>query len=130
MYTKALDQIKDSSVLYTNRALTYIKYFTIKQIYIQSKLLSFTLRLGVFKRAIIDCDFVLQKLDEKNMRAWIYRAMGYYKMGEMDDFEKSIAEAKKGNPKELAYIESAVAIILVKDEGATSIAADTLTVQN
>lgn len=25
LYTKALDQIKDSSVLYTNRALTFIK---------------------------------------------------------------------------------------------------------
>lgn len=25
MYTKALDQVKDSSILYTNRALSYIR---------------------------------------------------------------------------------------------------------
>lgn len=62
------------------------------------------------------------------MRAWIYRAMGYYMMGEMDDFEKSIAEAKKGNPKELAYIESTVAVILAKEESDTVVAVAPLTV--
>lgn len=84
----------------------------------------------MYKRAIIDCDFVLQKLDEKNMRAWIYRGMGYYLMGEIDDFEKSIAEAKKGNPKELAYIESAVAVIKGEDGDTADRVAVELTVEN
>lgn len=64
------------------------------------------------------------------MRAWIYRAMGYHLMGEMGDFEKSIAEAKKGNPKELAYIESAVAIILGGAASGDTAAVAMLNVEN
>lgn len=56
----------------------------------------------------MDADFVLQKLDEKNLRAWLYRGNGYYLLGETSDFEKSIIEAKKGNPKESQYIEQVV----------------------
>lgn len=67
--------------------------------------------LGLYKRAIIDCDFVIQKLDEKNLRAWLYRAYGYHQLAEVDDFNKSIAEAKKANPKELDYIEQVVGVI-------------------
>lgn len=93
MYSKAIDHVKDSSVLYNNRALTYIK-------------------LGLPKKAIIDVDFVIQKLDEKNVRSWLYRANGYHMLGEMRDFEKSVNEAKKNNPKELEFIEKAVAQIL------------------
>lgn len=93
MYSKAIDHVKDSSVLYNNRALSYIK-------------------LGLPKKAIIDVDFVIQKLDEKNVRSWLYRANGYYLLGEMRDFEKSVNEAKKNNPKELEFIEKAVAQIL------------------
>lgn len=68
-------------------------------------------RLGLFKKAIIDVDFVLQKLDEKNIRAWLYRAKSYYLLGEKRDFEKSVNEAKKSNPKELDFIEKTVAHI-------------------
>lgn len=53
----------------------------------------------------------MQKLDEKNLRAWLYRGNGYFLLGETSDFEKSVAEAKKGNPKELQYIENVVAAI-------------------
>lgn len=74
--------------------------------------LSFTkCSLGLYKRAIIDCDFVIQKLDEKNLRAWLYRAYGYHQLAEIDDFNKSIVEAKKANPKELDYIEQVVGVI-------------------
>lgn len=86
MFTKAIDQIKDSPVLYNNRALTYIN-------------------LNLYKRAIIDCDFVIQKLDEKNLRAWLYRAQCYHCLSEQHDFEKSLNEAKKCNPKDIDYIE-------------------------
>lgn len=64
------------------------------------------------------------------MRAWIYRSMAYYMIGEMDDFEKSIAEAKKGNPKELEYIERAIAVIQAKECGETAVVADALNVPN
>lgn len=64
--------------------------------------------LKMYKRAIIDCDFVLQRLDEKNLRSWLCRANGFYMLGEMRDFEKSVNEAKKNNPKEIEYIEKVV----------------------
>lgn len=69
-------------------------------------------RLGLYKKAIIDVDFVLQKLDEKNIRAWLYRAKSYYLLDERRDFEKSVNEAKKNNPKHLDLIEKTVASIL------------------
>lgn len=93
MFTKAIDHVRDSPVLYNNRALTYI-------------------RLGLYKKAIIDADFVLQKLDEKNVRSWLYRANGYLLLGEERSFEKSVSEAKKNNPKELDFIEKSVTKIL------------------
>ncbi|XP_050098018.1 tetratricopeptide repeat protein 12 [Anopheles aquasalis] len=89
MYSKAIDQIRDSPILYNNRALAYI-------------------RLELYKRAIIDCDFVISKLDEKNLRSWIFRAQGYYRLGEMKAYEKSVAEARKHNPRELSYIDRIV----------------------
>lgn len=88
-YSKSIDQIRDSPILYNNRALSYI-------------------RLGLYKRAIIDSDFVLDKLDDKNLRAWLYRAKGYFCLGEMRNYERSIAEAKKLNPKEIGFIEEII----------------------
>lgn len=113
MYTKALDQIKDSAVLYNNRALSYIRYyFWLVKFKKKSNIHNIILySFGLYRRAISDADFVLQKLDEKNLRAWLYRGNGYYLLGEMADFEKSVAEARKGNPKELQYIENVVAAI-------------------
>ncbi|XP_055856322.1 tetratricopeptide repeat protein 12 [Episyrphus balteatus] len=90
MFTKAIDHVKDSPILYNNRALSYMK-------------------LKVHKRAIIDCDFVINKLDDKNLRAWLYRAAAYYKLGDEKNFETSIKWAKKNNSKELETIEKFVA---------------------
>lgn len=89
MYSKALDQVRDSPILYNNRALCFI-------------------RLQLYKRAIIDCDFVLNKLDEKNLRAWLYRAKAYYLLDERRLYEKCIFEARKHHPKELGYIDKIV----------------------
>jgi tetratricopeptide (TPR) repeat protein len=92
MYTKALDQVRDSPILYNNRALSYI-------------------RLSLYKRAIIDCDFVINKLDEKNLRSWLYRAKAYFSLGETRLYEKCVQEAKKHHPKELGYIDKIIAEI-------------------
>lgn len=92
LYSKAIDHVRTSAVLYNNRALTYI-------------------RLGLFKKAIIDADFVLQKLDEKNLRAWLFRAKAHHALDELRDYQKSINEAKKCNPKKIELIESVVAKI-------------------
>lgn len=92
IYSKAIDHVRDSPILYTNRALCYIK-------------------LKLYKRAIFDCDFVINKLDEKNLRSWMYRAQGYYMLGEKRNYEKSIGEAKKNNPKDLKLIEDTQADI-------------------
>jgi tetratricopeptide repeat protein 12 len=89
MYTKALDQVRDSPILYNNRALSFIS-------------------LTLYKRAIIDCDFVLNKLDEKNLRAWLYRGKAYFLLHEKRLYEKSIFEAKKHHPKDLSFIEKIV----------------------
>lgn len=50
-------------------------------------------------------------MDEKNLRSWIYRAKGSYLLNEQRNYEKSISEAKKNNPKELNYIKKVVAEI-------------------
>lgn len=92
LYTKGIDHVHTSPVLYNNRAMTYI-------------------RLGLFKKAIIDADLVLQKLDEKNLRAWMLRGKAYHSLGEMRDYQKCVNEAKKGNPKKIDLIESMVAKI-------------------
>lgn len=92
MYSKAIDQVRDSPILYNNRALSFI-------------------RLSLYKRAIIDCDFVINKLDEKNLRAWLYRAKAYYLLDEKRLYEKCIFEAKKHHPKELNYIAKIVSEI-------------------
>jgi tetratricopeptide (TPR) repeat protein len=105
MYTKAIDQVRDSPILYTNRALCYI-------------------RLSLYKRAIIDCDFVLSKLDEKNLRSWLYRAKAYYLLDEKRNYEKSIIEAKKHHPKELDYIEKIVQSIEHTDSDGEDIEGD------
>jgi tetratricopeptide (TPR) repeat protein len=101
MYTKALDQVRDSPILYNNRALSYI-------------------RLSLYKRAIIDVDFVINKLDEKNLRAWLYRAKAYYSLNEKRLYDKSILEAKKHHPKELSYIDKIIAEIEQQQSSASS----------
>ncbi|XP_053959720.1 tetratricopeptide repeat protein 12 [Anastrepha obliqua] len=85
MYTKAIEHVKDSPILYNNRALCYLK-------------------LRNSKRAIIDADYVINKLDEKNLRAWLYRAAAYLRLGDEKNYETSIKFAKKNNSKEIDYI--------------------------
>ena len=92
MYSKAIDQVRDSPILYNNRALSYV-------------------RLSLYKRAVIDCDFVLNKLDEKNLRSWLYRAKAFYLLQNQRNYEKCIVEAKKHHPKEIIYINKIISEI-------------------
>ncbi|KAH8343911.1 hypothetical protein KR084_001677 [Drosophila pseudotakahashii] len=86
MYTEAIENIRDSHILYINRALCFIK-------------------LGKFKRGIVDCDFVLNKLDEKNLRAWMYRAMAYKGLNDESNFENCVKYARKFNSKQMEFID-------------------------
>ncbi|EDV42073.1 uncharacterized protein Dana_GF17796 [Drosophila ananassae] len=86
MYSEAIENIRDSHILYINRALCYIK-------------------LGKFKRGIVDCDFVLNKLDEKNLRAWLYRAMAYKGLNDEANFETCVKYARKFNSKQMEFID-------------------------
>ncbi|EDV93723.1 tetratricopeptide repeat protein 12 [Drosophila grimshawi] len=89
MYSQGIDNIKDSPILYINRSLCFIK-------------------LGDFKRAIIDCDFVLNKLDEKNMRAWLYRALAYKSMSDEASYDNCIKYVRKYHSKQLEFIDTFV----------------------
>ncbi|KAH8236847.1 hypothetical protein KR026_012637 [Drosophila bipectinata] len=86
MYSEGIENIRDSHILYINRALCYIK-------------------LGKFKRGIVDCDFVLNKLDEKNLRAWLYRAMAYKGLNDEANFETCVKYARKFNSKQMEFID-------------------------
>ncbi|XP_017030693.1 tetratricopeptide repeat protein 12 [Drosophila kikkawai] len=86
MYTEAIENIRDSHILYINRALCFIKS-------------------GKFKRGIVDCDFVLNKLDEKNLRAWMYRAMAYKGLNDDSNFENCVKYARKFNSKQMEFID-------------------------
>lgn len=118
LYSRAIDMIRDSPILYNNRALSYIKLSLYKRgsfmglfcnCYSETFFISDNDKINSFLcSAVIDCDFVLNKLDEKNLRAWLYRAKAYYALDEMQLYEKSIVEAKKHNPKEFSYIEKIV----------------------
>ena len=72
---------------------------------------TFSFSLGLYKKAVIDADFVIQKLDEKNLRSWLCRAQAYYLQEEFRDFEKSVNEAKKNNPKDGVFIEEIIQLI-------------------
>ncbi|XP_043065079.1 tetratricopeptide repeat protein 12 [Drosophila ficusphila] len=87
MYTEAIENIRDSHILYINRALCFIKS-------------------GKYKRGIVDCDFVLNKLDEKNLRAWMYRAMAYKGLNDESNFENCVKYARKFNSKQMEFIDN------------------------
>ncbi|XP_033165005.1 tetratricopeptide repeat protein 12 [Drosophila mauritiana] len=85
-YSKGIQYIKDSPVLYVNRALCFIK-------------------LREFKLGIIDCDYVLAKIDEQYLRAWLYRAAAYKRLNDEPNFEYSIDRARRFNRSEADFID-------------------------
>lgn len=53
----------------------------------------------------MDCDYVLNKLEDKNLRAWLYRSAAYKRLGDETNFENSVKLAHKNNPKKGAIID-------------------------
>ncbi|KAM8705623.1 hypothetical protein ACLKA7_009999 [Drosophila subpalustris] len=96
MYSQAIENINDSPILYINRSLCFIKQDN-------------------FKRAIIDCDFVLNNLDEKNLRAWLYRAMAYKSLKDESSFENCIKYVRKYHSKQMEFIDSFIEKIKCND---------------
>lgn len=64
--------------------------------------------MGHFNRGIIDCDFVLNKLDEKNLRAWLYRALAYKNLNDEANYLNCIKYVRKYHSKQLEFIDSFV----------------------
>lgn len=64
-----------------------------------------------YKRALDDCNYVLEKLQETNLRAWLYRATAYKHLDDEDNFNESVAKALEHNPKRYEYIDKMVAQI-------------------
>ncbi|XP_034486635.1 tetratricopeptide repeat protein 12 [Drosophila innubila] len=86
MYTRGLEYIKDTPVLYINRACCYLK-------------------LRNFNLAIIECNNILTKLDPKYLRAFLYRAIAYKRLNDEKNYEESIYQAKRLNSREMEFID-------------------------
>ncbi|CAL7941390.1 unnamed protein product [Xylocopa violacea] len=77
-YGKALEQRKDSTVLWNNRALSYIQ-------------------LGLFEKALTDCEWAL-KVSNTNLKALLNSAKCYKQLGNEDKYKEYIQLAKERNP--------------------------------
>ncbi|EFA05011.2 Tetratricopeptide repeat protein 12-like Protein [Tribolium castaneum] len=88
LYTKAIEQIRDSCVLYTNRALTYIN-------------------LKHYDKAIGDCETAL-RLNENSLKAHLLMAKAYFLQGDLANFEAAVKETKERNGDQMSVIEDYV----------------------
>ncbi|CAH2105359.1 unnamed protein product [Euphydryas editha] len=78
-YNRAIEQVKDNSMLYCDRALTNIK-------------------LGNFDKVFSDCEWAL-RLNENSFKARLYRAKAYQELEEDDKFEECKKELKELFPQ-------------------------------
>lgn len=62
-------------------------------------------RLRQFKRSIIDCDYIINKLDPKNLRAWLYRAIAFKRQGDETNYNYSISQARHFNSFRSEFID-------------------------
>ncbi|KAH8271198.1 hypothetical protein KR018_001189 [Drosophila ironensis] len=87
-YSKAIQYVADSPVLYCNRALAKIKK-------------------REYKLALFDLDYVLFKLDPIHLKAWLYRAGALLRLNNESESQVAIANAKLFNrsKKDQQYIE-------------------------
>ncbi|XP_066252558.1 tetratricopeptide repeat protein 12 [Euwallacea similis] len=86
LYNKAIEQIKDSVVLYNNRALTFIK-------------------LGFLDKAAKDLKEWALRLNENSLKSWLLLAKVHYHLEEFEEFHVCVAEVKKRNPEHEGFIE-------------------------
>lgn len=84
-YSKALEQRKDSSVLWNNRALSYM-------------------HLGLFEKALQDCEWAL-KLNDSNLKALLNSAKCYVHLGNREKSKECIRIAKERNPHFNKFID-------------------------
>ncbi|XP_001360079.2 tetratricopeptide repeat protein 12 [Drosophila pseudoobscura] len=87
-YTKGLQYVTDTPVLYCNRALAKIKK-------------------REFKAALLDLDTVVFKLDPRHMRGWLYRAGALARLNNELESQVAIRNAFIFNrdPKDQRYIQ-------------------------
>lgn len=83
-FTKAIEFRKDSSVLWNNRALTYLK-------------------LKKYKKAISDCEWAL-KINDSNIKALLNLAKCYFLLNDHEKFNEYIKLAIEKNPEFTNYI--------------------------
>jgi len=84
-YSKALEQRKDSSVLWNNRALSYM-------------------HLGLFEKALHDCEWTL-KLNDSNLKALLNSAKCYMHLRNREKSKEYIQMAKERNPHFNKFID-------------------------
>ncbi|KAI5711418.1 hypothetical protein M8J75_000236 [Diaphorina citri] len=85
-YDKAIEQIRDSPVLYTNRALTL-------------------LHLQLYDPVLPDCDKAL-RLDEDNMKAHLYKARAMHSLGQREKAKEYVRELVEKYPTRRKLVEN------------------------
>ncbi|XP_012270175.1 tetratricopeptide repeat protein 12-like [Orussus abietinus] len=87
-YTKAIEQRKDSSVLWNNRALAYMQ-------------------LGLYEKALSDCEWAL-KANRANLKALLNSAKCYNLLQNYAKCKECIDMAKETNPHMIKFINEFV----------------------
>lgn len=54
---------------------------------------------------------MLDKLQETNLRAWLYKATAHKQQKDVEHFEESVNQARLHNPQQLAYIDKFISQI-------------------
>ncbi|KAI5754057.1 hypothetical protein M8J77_005399 [Diaphorina citri] len=85
-YDKAIEQVRDSPVLYTNRALTL-------------------LHLQLYDPVLPDCDKAL-RLDEDNMKAHLYKARAMHSLGQRKEAKEYVRELVEKYPTRRKLVEN------------------------
>lgn len=88
-YSKALEQRKDSGVLWNNRALSYMN-------------------LGLFEKALHDCEWAL-KVNDANLKALLNSAKCHMLLGNKEKSKECIQMAKEKNPHFQQFIKGIAA---------------------
>jgi len=58
-----------------------------------------------YKLSIMDCDYVIAKLDGNYLRAWLYRAAAYKRLNDEANYEDSVSQARRLNRSQREFID-------------------------
>ncbi|XP_055860826.1 tetratricopeptide repeat protein 12-like isoform X2 [Biomphalaria glabrata] len=89
LYNQAIDQIRDSSVLYTNRAQARMK-------------------LGLYSDALKDCDLAL-RLWPNCLKAYVHQGHAYLALKDFDKARKSYQQILSVDPKKESMVQEYIA---------------------